>query len=528
MFDQIANFWTRLAPGQRMSVVALTVVLIGGLAAMGYWVSRPSFTVLYSGLSPEDASSVVEQLREKGIPFQLTSGGSTVQVPYEKLYELRLQLASNGLPNSSVVGFELFDRASFSTSDLQNNVNYQRALQGELERTIITMNEVITARVHLALPEERLFTREQQEATASVVLSLNAGQLGPSQVSAVTQLVASAVPNLDVRAVTVVDTSGRVLSGGWDEAGGLQTLAQLQARRAYEDRLREHLQSMLDAVLGRHMSVVRVQADLDFESQELSRETLESPGGDPMVTHEETTEESYSGSGGETSGPAGIASTGARAAAQTGGSYEHKRESREYEYSRNVEQVRRPPGQLKRLTVAVVIDDTLEASADTKVREIVAAAAGISPERGDQVTVESMAIDALKLAEEEDKLAAAAQAERNKSNSLRTTLRYGSFLVMAAMVAAAMFMLSRRLTALPASQPEQSVGASASLPQSDAVGSSAQPAADVEIPPISVEQLQNPPSAGASQPLAEELSSMGSETPEDFARQLRTWMAPQE
>jgi flagellar M-ring protein FliF len=523
MLDQLIGSWDKLERSQRVSLIALAAILVVGLAAMGYWVSRPSFTVLYTGLSPEDAASVVEELREKGVAYRLTAGGSTVEVPYEQLYEMRLQLAGKGMPSSSVVGFELFDRASFSASDLQNNVNYQRALQGELERTIMSMQEITAARVHLALPEERLFTDDQQEASASVVLGVS-GKLSPSHVSAISQLVASAVPNLNAKAVTVVDTSGRVLSGGWDEAGGLQTLAQLQARRAYEDRLRERLQSMLDAVLGRHRSVVRVQAELDFQSEETSRETLESPRDQAMVTREETTEESYTGRGSETGGPAGLASSGARSAATTGGSYEHKQESREYEYSRNVAHLRKPPGQLKRLTVAVALDEEIEGSPETKVRELVTAAAGISPERGDQVTVEIMPIDALKTAEEQDKLAVAADAERAKSQSMRTAMRYGSFLLMAAMVAAALMMLSKRLSALPTPEPRAQSAPAGS--QTNAGGGAASPGDGIEIPPMNVTKLRQ--AADLDQPLVEELSSLGNDTPDDFARQLRTWMKPED
>ena len=518
MLDSIISIWSRLQRGQRTSLVALSVLVIGGLVAMGWWVSRPSFTVLYSGLSPEDASSVVEALRECRVPYRLSAGGATVQVPYERLYDLRLQLAGQGLPNSSVVGFELFDRASFSASDLQNNVNYQRALQGELERTIVTLDEVTSARVHLALPEERLFTDQQQSATASVVLALTGGQVSPSQVAAITQLVASAVPNLDPKSVTVVDTAGRVLSGGWDEAGGLQTLAQLQATRAYEEGLREHLQSMLDAVVGRHKSVVRVQASLDFQSQELSRESLESPRNEPMVTREEVTEESYSGAGSQVGGPAGITSTGARTAAEAGGSYEHKQESREYQYSRNVEQTRKPPGQLQRLTVAVALDEGLEPSAEQKVRDLVVAAAGISPERGDQVTVETMAIDALKLAEEQDKVASAAADGQARSRSVSTALRYGSFAVMVVMVGLALVMLSRRLSSLPLAAQE---------PAARRTGEGRPGGAGedtMEIPPISVEQLRAAAGPSSDPELAADLSSLGVETPDDFARQLRNWM----
>ncbi len=479
---------------QQISLVALVLTITAGLIGMAYWASRPVFVALYTGLSDEDAAAVVEQLREQGVAYRLSSGGSTVQVPQEKLYELRLALAGKGLPHSSVVGFELFDRASFSTSDLQNNVSLQRALQG----------------VHLALPEERLFTDQQQPASAAVVLGLSGGRTTPAQVAAITQLVASAVPNLGSDAVTVVDTAGRLLSGGSGQAGGLQTLAQLEARRSYEDRLREHIQSMLDAVLGPHKSVVRVQAQLDFQSQDVTRQSLEPATPSALVTHEETTEETYTGVSPEVGGAAGIVASAPSETSQQGGKYSHKHESREYEYSRNVEEIHKPPGQLQRLTVAAVIDEDLGASVMEKVRSVITAAAGIDSERGDQVTVETMKIDALKAAEEEAKLAEAYQADRARERTMRSALHYGSFLITAAMVAAALYMVLRRLSALPLAA-QQAEEISATQPEAAELAQ--------EIAPTPSEEPIEPD-------LISDLSSIGAEAPEVFAEQLRGWMNP--
>ncbi len=495
---------------QQISLVALVLTITAGLIGMAYWASRPVFVALYTGLSDEDAAAVVEQLREQGVAYRLSSGGSTVQVPQEKLYELRLALAGKGLPHSSVVGFELFDRASFSTSDLQNNVSLQRALQGELERSITTLDQVSTARVHLALPEERLFTDQQQPASAAVVLGLSGGRTTPAQVAAITQLVASAVPNLGSDAVTVVDTAGRLLSGGSGQAGGLQTLAQLEARRSYEDRLREHIQSMLDAVLGPHKSVVRVQAQLDFQSQDVTRQSLEPATPSALVTHEETTEETYTGVSPEVGGAAGIVASAPSETSQQGGKYSHKHESREYEYSRNVEEIHKPPGQLQRLTVAAVIDEDLGASVMEKVRSVITAAAGIDSERGDQVTVETMKIDALKAAEEEAKLAEAYQADRARERTMRSALHYGSFLITAAMVAAALYMVLRRLSALPLAA-QQAEEISATQPEAAELAQ--------EIAPTPSEEPIEPD-------LISDLSSIGAEAPEVFAEQLRGWMNP--
>ncbi len=522
MLSQIANLWAQLERRQQTTLLVLGFAIVAGLIGMAWWISKPLYAVLYAGLSAEDAAAVVEQLREQSISYRLKAGGGTVEVPQEKLYELRLELAGKGLPHTSVVGFELFDRASFSASDLENSVNLQRALQGELERSISTLDEVTSARVHLALPEERLFTEQQQQASAAVVVGLSGGRLTPLQVGAITQLVASAVPNLPPDAVTVVDTAGRILSGGWDEAGGFRTLAQFEARRAYEDRLRDHLQSMLDAVLGAHKSVVRVQAALDFQSEDLTKESVEPAAGEQMVTREEITEETYSGEAAETGGPAGIATALPTEISEGGGSYSHKHESREYDYSRNVEQIHKPPGRLQRLTVAAVIDEELGMSLVAKVSDLITAAAGIDPERGDQVTVETMKIDAIAVAEEAAKAAEQHAASRASERSMRRALHYGSFLLMAAMVAATLYLFLRRLAALPQPAPAPAAVAERAEPGEETEPAEQAAAAEqtTEFPPAPASQEEAPAE------LVSELSTIGADAPDVFARQLRGWIGP--
>ncbi len=524
MLEQLRQTWEAMDRRQQISLAALALVVVAGLVAVGTWATRPSWAVLYSELSPQDAQAVVERLKEQGVPYRLASGGGTVQVPQERLYELRLQLAGDGLPAASAVGFELFDRTSFSTSDLQNNVNLQRALQGELERSIVTLQEITTARVHLALPEERLFSERQEPPSSSVVVGLGGGRLDSGQVAAITQLVASAVPGLEPDAVTVVDTTGRVLSGGWDASGGMQTLAQIEATRSYEESLRAHLQSMLDAVLGAQRSVVRVQAALDFQSQQVTRETLDPPDGPGAISHEETIEERYSGrTPGEVGGPAGLGGTTTRTSAAEGGTYEHTQKSREYEYSRLHEQITTPPGQLRRLTVAVAIDESLDVSVAGQVKGLVETAAGIDPERGDAVTVESMAIDAIKVAEEEAKLAEASQAQRDRQRTIQHGIRYASMVLMLAMVAAALLMISRRLGAAPERRGagEDDVG-EREVTSGRAVG----PGMDTaQLAPVTGEAPHTTDGTPEADPaLARRLAELGTQSPEDFARQLRGWM----
>ncbi|MEA3402278.1 MAG: flagellar basal-body MS-ring/collar protein FliF [Armatimonadota bacterium] len=531
MLQQLRETWESLNRRQQIALAAMATVVVGALVAVGVWATRPTWAVLYSDLSPRDAQAVVEQLKEQGVPHRLVSGGGAVQVPQQRLYELRLQLAGEGLPDSSTVGFELFDRTSFSTSDLQNNVNLQRALQGELERSISTLDEISTARVHLALPKERLFTERQEPPSASVVVGLGGHRLSTEQVAAITQLVASAVPSLEPRAVTLVDTGGAVLSGGWDSGGGLLTMAQLEATRAYEERMRQHLQTMLDSVLGANHSVVRVQAELDFETQQLTRETLEPPAGEGMVTTEELTREQYEGeAGAEVGGPAGLTARGSRTASGEGGSYEHTHESREYDYSRTQEQLTRPPGRVRRLTVAVVIDESLDSAASAQVQQLVEAAAGVDTDRGDVVTVETMAIDAVKVAQEQQKAAEAAEAQRQRSRAIERATRYGTIILMLAMLAGAIVMFSRRLG--PAEEPEDSQEPEDTPSQPEAVPAEAGEGAGQEelaFAPMTVDELQaategvQPDDRG----LSDTLSALGSESPESFAELLRGWMSPE-
>ncbi len=543
MLEQMKETWQALDRRQQISVIAMAVIVVGGLLIVGTWAVRPTWAVLYSELSPGDAQSVIEQLRDQGVPYRLAAGGSTVQVPQNRLYELRLQLAGEGLPTSSTVGFELFDRTSFSSSELQNNVNLQRALQGELERSICTLEEIVSARVHLALPEERLFTESQQQPSASVVVGLAGGRLSTPQVTAISQLVGSAVPGLDADAVTLVDTGGRVLSGGLESAPGLQTMAQIDATRGYEESVRGHLQSMLDSVLGRNRSVVRVQAALDFQQQQLMRETIEPAEGQGVLRREEITRESYEGRGAPgAGGPAGLMGRETAGDAETN-TYEHTHEQREYDFSRFSEQTVSPPGRLERLAVAVVIDESFDRMVGDQVRQLVEAAAGIDVERGDVVTVESMEIEAIKIAEEEMQQAKAAEAQRQREQAIQRGLRYGSVIAMLAMVAGAMFMFSRTLGAageqeeeLHQEQQEDTVPEEDTRervveqpePMADAASRRREAEETLEFSPMTVEELETHTDRDdddSGDDLVKRLSEFGTRSPEEFAKHLIGWLA---
>ena len=404
---QLSELWGRLDPRARLIVFGAAVLTLVGVLAFARFHSEAGFVPLYTGLSPADAGQIVEKLKAEKIPYRLGGAGHVVEVPEKHLYEERIALAREGLPSAGQLGFELFDRSGLPGTQFTNKINYQRALQGELSRTLEAMSEVGQARVHLVLPEENLFS-EKTPATASVVLTPRPGEEITAEVTAaVAHIVASATPGIKPHDVTVVDHTGRVLRGpdADGKLGGLNA-SQFDIQRQYEDRLAVRLQSMLDAVLGPNQSVVQVQAELDFDSEETKRETV-SPvaAGKGLITSEKVREERYTGSG-SSAAPAGVAANLGLAsggvAAGAGGTYLNRDETRQYEYSRDTSARVKAPGKLKLLTVATVIDEALPVQSEQQVLSLMSAAAGINRQRGDIVTVERMKIAAAQVAKTQD------------------------------------------------------------------------------------------------------------------------------
>lgn len=377
------------------ALVALTVLLL----ANG---SEPDYDVLYGNLSPEDAGRIVERLRGLNVPYQLDDGGRTIRVPEESVHEARLSLANEGLPRGGGVGFEIFDTQRFGESDFSEQVQFRRALEGELQRTIGHLAGVESARVHLVLPQRTLFTNDEGGASASVALHLSAGwRVRDEQVRGVTHLVASSVPGLTPDRVTIVDGEGRPLGGGHSEAG--EGVSEAEDLRSQIERSKQRsVQQLLDASLGPGVAVVRVSAEVDVSRQEDLQETY-----DPERTATrsfEVQEERDPNAEASAQGVPGAASNlpgGAAAESAAGANGLARRsERRNFEVTKMVRRSVRPAGSVSRLTVAVVVDGIWEGEGDARsvepreaeelarIRSLVISAAGINEERGDAVTIE--------------------------------------------------------------------------------------------------------------------------------------------
>ncbi len=340
--------------------VVIAVGLIATVAGLIYLMSvdRTSYTTLFSGLTTEDAAGITERLKKEKVPFRLAHGGTTVAVPEGRVHELRLRMAGEGLPRGGGVGFEIFDKPKLGASEFTKHVQFRRALQGELERTISQIETIKSARVHLVMPRRQLFARAQKRASASVTLRLRRGRtINKGQVKAVVHLVSSSVAGVGPEAVTVMDTRGRLLWSGKEGAEGVGD-GVLDYRKRLETRLQRRVRSILDRALGVGKSEVTVTADTALSSSEQTEERF-----DPdqvAIRSESKAEEKSDGAGRETAGVAGVRGNlpGAKgpSGGRVGAGMKSKRLTRNYEISKTVRRQRLPAGELKRLSVAVLID----------------------------------------------------------------------------------------------------------------------------------------------------------------------------
>lgn len=288
---QLIDLLRRLSIAQRLALAAVALGAIAAIVALVMVANRPSYGILFSNLDPQDAAKIVEKLQEKKIPYQLEDAGKTILVPKEKIYDVRLSLAGEGLPQSSIVGYEIFDRTNLGVSEFVQKVNYRRAMEGELARTILGLEEVEAARVHIVVPEKSLFKEDTKPTTASVVLKLKSGKpLRRESVQGIIHLVASSVEGLEPGNVTIIDARGNLLSDvEKSNTVAAKTGTQYELQHKVESYLAQKAQSMLESIVGAGNARVQVTAELDFRQVE---RTLEKYDPDKTVVRsEQITEE---------------------------------------------------------------------------------------------------------------------------------------------------------------------------------------------------------------------------------------------
>ena len=406
--------------GQRLVVVVGGAALLLAAFMVFRWVSTPNYAPLYSNLAAEDASAVVDELTAEGVPYELADSGSTIMVPRDKVYSTRITLSGQGLPaDSGDEGYTLLDGQNMSTSDFQEQTDFKRAMEGELAKTIEAIDGVNTAVVHLALPEKKVFSDEQDPTTASVLIDTSAGTtVAPEKVQAIVNLVASSIDGLDAGNVTVADSTGKVLS---DEsgAGGVGAGPQAQAVTDFQARKTQQIQTMLDRVLGPGNSTVQVSADLDFDKAIQESTTYNTKKKTPALS-ESSSKETYSGTGtagGSTGvvGPDGQMDSTGTATVGTGGQpnqYDKQSVTRDNAVEKTQEHREAAPGSVRSLHIGVVLDSASSQGVDAAdVKDLISAAVGIDATRGDTVEVSTMAFDRTADTQAAEELAAANKAK---------------------------------------------------------------------------------------------------------------------
>jgi len=404
----IANL--KLWPAQKkIAALAIIIVSVAGMLLLSSWIQKIDYQVLYSNLSDDDAGKIAQELQSKKIPYKAGSGG-TILVASDQVYDVRLQLAAQGLPQGGGVGFEIFDNTNFTTSEFVQKLNFRRALEGELSRTIRSLSGVQQCRVHLVVPDKSIFAFQQdkKEASAAVLLSLKQGRkLNSGEVDGIIHLVASSVEGLSAENITVVDNKGELLQKPNDDSMLSLSGSQMEFQHNYEKNMATKIISMLESVAGRGKVKAKVSADFDFKKSERTEEKFD-PEGVVVRSEQKSTEKSSSGA---PAGVPGVASNipggaGQQYAASSQGQSQKQDEMINYETSKTVTHTVESPVNLERLTVAILVDGILpsqqgsvenakqyvqRSEEDLKFYEdIIKKTVGFTSDRGDEISVKVM------------------------------------------------------------------------------------------------------------------------------------------
>ncbi|MCE5281803.1 MAG: flagellar M-ring protein FliF [Deltaproteobacteria bacterium] len=516
-FNKIKQDFGALPLSRRLTLAGVALMILVSILTFVYVTNQDEYRVLFSNLSSEDAASIVAKLKEKKIPYQLSPSSDTISVPSTKVSELRLEMAASGLLHGGGVGFEIFDNKVLGATEFEQQLNYRRALQGELARTINSLDEIQQSRVHIALPKESLFISQQKNPTASVTVKLKAGKkLKQSQIDGIGRLVASSVEGLNADDVIIVDSQGNVLSKNQgDSRLARMSSTQIEYQRNIERDLGNQIQSMLENVVGRNKAVVRVNADLDFRITEKTEEIYD-PESPVVRSSQKQVDKSV--------GATPTAGRDAANIAARGAEKEKTDETTNYEINKTVSKTVMPVGEIKKISIAVLVDGiyvkndkgvmAYQERAKKEIEsleDLVRKSTGFNAQRGDQVVVTSMPFDRTELDQ-----GMVGQSWQDKIMAAMPIIKYGVALV--GLLLLFLFVV-RPLIRHTVAQPQRSgeiTPAELTLPDEDGVS--------VELSGKSQPQLSMSPFGDRSLSEIDMVKQMAGADSRKFAELLRNWL----
>ena len=422
---QLGERFNQLSQGKKVAALSLVALALASLVVMSLWLKSPDYQLLYANLSNEDAGAVVEKLKSQKVPYEITNNGRTIRVASDMIHEVRLQLASEGLPEGSDVGLEIFEDTPLGMTDFIQKLNFQRALQGELTRTINSLDAVSQARVHLVIPKDNLFRKEKPKGKASVTLKIKSGKsLSEGQIQGIVHLVSASVGSIEASDVVIVDLKGNLLSGDKESSReAMVSASNFKHKLRVEKELQAKIIKMLEEALGTGNIIAKVSTDLDFEQVERTEEIFDPDS--QVVRSENQISESSTGATppGGIPGVQGLVPNGEDGTGAAGQAAQRNKSNAlfNYEINKVVKRVSKPVGEITKLSVAVMIDGTFTGDPPEykprtqeemdKYLEIVKSAVGFDQERGDVIKVENIQFDRSQFDEEKEALAQAEQIE---------------------------------------------------------------------------------------------------------------------
>ncbi|AFM42708.1 flagellar basal-body M-ring protein/flagellar hook-basal body protein FliF [Desulfosporosinus acidiphilus SJ4] len=410
----VKNFWNKLSRPQKVITVVAPLLVLIAMITLISWASRPQYVAIFTKLTDSDAGAITTKLKDLKVDYQLQDNGATILVPQQSASEIRLELANAGLPQTSKFSFAYLDTMHLGETDADRKLRYTLGLQNELEDTLKTLNGVQDARVQLVMPDDSLFTDNQKATTAAVTLKLAPGtQLGEDQIRAIANLISGSVEGLKQTNVTIVDTNGNVLSDilGKSDSPNRLTQTQYQLEQSVESDMQKSVQSMLDRVLGPNETIVRINADLNFDQIKRTKQTY-GPGA--IVSQQNSTENTTNGSA--AGGTPGLTANGPptyQAATQGVSSSTKSTNTINNQVDSTQEEQVVNPGAIKRLSVSVMADSSaINQNQLNQIKSIVSSAAGIDLTRGDQIQVAALPFNKTALQQEQQAMANAQQRQQ--------------------------------------------------------------------------------------------------------------------